>query len=125
MSIEIINYKEINKGALKATCDVKMVKWGNFIIRGLAIFEKDGSRWVSFPSKEYEKDGKKKWFPHCYFETDNMAEIFRKQFFLVFDKHVNEQIPLNPVQTQVEEKIKPKEKSSSQIAIDDLGLPPF
>jgi len=87
MPLEIQNYKHLGKGYLQGTCDIKIPLWGNFIIYGISIFEKDGKKWISFPSREYEKEGQKKWFQHCRFESENMSEAFRNEFFKELDKY--------------------------------------
>lgn len=93
MPLEIQNYKAVGKGCLLAQCDIKMPIWGNFIIYGISIFEKDGKRWISFPSREYEKEGQKKYFQHCRFEAENMTEAFRKEFFKELDRYLKSSNP--------------------------------
>ena len=88
MPLEILKYIPLDKaGCKKAICDIKMLMWGPFIIHGISIFEKDGKRWITFPSDEYEKEGKKKWSQKCHFETENMTEAFRKEFFKELEKY--------------------------------------
>lgn len=86
MSIEILNFKSINKGHILGTCDIRLPKWGNFMIYKLTIFEKNENRWVSFPSEKFIKDGQKYYIALCRFESPNLMEIFRKNFFIAFDK---------------------------------------
>lgn len=77
--MEILFVKDINKGALKCTVDVKIPQWGNFIIRRIKVFEKGGDSWVSLPSEEYEKDGQKKYFALNTFEDMEMSKKFESQ----------------------------------------------
>ena len=112
MPIEIQNYKEVNTGYKKGTCNIKMPLWGNFIIYGISIFEKEGKRWISFPSQKSEKDGVEKWFQHCRFENENMTEAFRKEFFKEFEKY---QKANNPSVFDMPEKQTPNLKSSPGI----------
>lgn len=86
--MEITEFKPLNKGFLEAQVSLKIPKWGNFFIKGVKVFEKEGSRWITFPSHEYEKDGKKKFYPYCGFETNEMLEAFRSQFFKVYDEYL-------------------------------------
>ncbi len=88
--MEIIKFKPIDKGFLKAEIDVKLPKWGNFIIRKIKVFEKDGGKWLSFPSEEYEKDGKKQYYQLCLFEDKAMLEMFHKHFFMAFEKYLDD-----------------------------------
>ena len=85
--IEITEFKALNKPALKAQVSIKMPKWGGFIIEQITVFEKDGARWISFPSKEYEKDGKKKYFQYNRFDTPEMSDTFRVHFFNAYDEY--------------------------------------
>jgi len=57
--MDIINYKEINKGCLQAKFDVSIPEWG-LTLRELTLFSKDGKQWLGMPSRQYEKDGQKK-----------------------------------------------------------------
>ena len=112
MPLEIQNYKDVKKGCLLGTCDIKLPLWGNFIIYGITIWEKDNKRWISFPSKEYEKEGQKKYFQHCRFENENMTEAFRKEFFKELEKY---QKANNPSVFDMPEKQTPNPKSSPGI----------
>lgn len=78
--IEIQNYKPVNKGVVIATFNAKIQKWGDFIIRDLTLFEKNGSRWVSMPSKQYTNQaGEKKYFSYCLFENPDVAKKFNEK----------------------------------------------
>jgi DNA-binding cell septation regulator SpoVG len=77
--IEVIRYKPVNKGALQAMIEIKVEKWGGFIIRDIAYFEKGSERWVSMPSKSYEKDGQKKYFPYMAFNDQKMDQAFKNK----------------------------------------------
>lgn len=98
--LEISKVQMINKGHLVAKCDVRIPTW-KFTIHGVTIFEKNGSRWVSMPSQQYEKDGQKKFFPHCRFDDMDILEKFQAEVKKLFEAWLstNAQIP------KVEEKI--------------------
>lgn len=86
--MHIVDFKPLNKGALTSQVSLKIPKWGNFIIKGIKVFEKEGSRWIAFPAFEYEKDGKKQFYSHCAFESKDMMEAFRTQFFKAYDEYL-------------------------------------
>lgn len=86
--IEIIEYKPINQPSLKAQVSIRLPKWGGFIIKRIKVFQKDNSRWLTLPSEEYERDGKKKFFPVNEFDNPEMMEAFRKSFFSELDKYL-------------------------------------
>lgn len=57
--MKVINFKALEKGSLRGFFDVVIEEWGMTI--SCSFFEKDGKRWVSLPTREYEKDGSKKY----------------------------------------------------------------
>lgn len=57
--MKIINFKSIEKGYLRGFFDVIIEEWGMTI--ACSYFDKDGKKWVNLPSREYEKDGQKKY----------------------------------------------------------------
>ena len=102
--IEVIKHKTIENSSLKAVFDIKIPKWGNFIIRELKLFEKDGNFWVSFPSKEYEKDGKKKYYELNCFEDIETKSKFEKQIIEAINSHVP-----TSLETQTSKKYNPQD----------------
>jgi hypothetical protein len=74
---EVTQYKEINKGSLKGTFNLKIPKWGNFIIRDMLYFKNDKNRWLSFPGKEYVKDDQKKYYQYNVFEDPETDKAFK------------------------------------------------
>jgi hypothetical protein len=59
--MEVSNWKPINKGFLKGSFDVTINQYGITIV-DCALFEKDGKRWVNFPSRKYTSGGEEKHF---------------------------------------------------------------
>lgn len=86
--IEITHYKSINKNSLIATFSVKMQKWGNFQIRDCTLFQKGSQRWMSYPSRKYNADGKDKYFAFCGFEDRETNEAFQKKVLDAVDKYL-------------------------------------
>lgn len=68
MTLEIQNFKQINKGALKASFEVHIPEW-DLTIKNMCYFGKDdGSVWVTYPSREVTNhEGKKKYYPQIVF----------------------------------------------------------
>jgi DNA-binding cell septation regulator SpoVG len=87
--IEITEFKSIDKGSLKSQVSIKVPKWGGFIIKRINVFENNEKRWFSFPSQEFEKDGKKMYFKYNDFDTPEMNDAFRVQFFKAYDEYKN------------------------------------
>jgi len=86
--IEIIKFQSVQKGTLQAQVDIKLEKWGNFIIRKIKVFEKETNRWISFPSEEFVKDDKKQFYSLCTFEKSSTMDLFHKKFFESYDKYL-------------------------------------
>ena len=57
--MKIINFKPMEKGYLRGFFDVVIEEWG--MTMAFSFFNKDGKKWVGLPSREYEKDGQKKY----------------------------------------------------------------
>ncbi len=87
-SIEITFYKASDHQYRKGSFNIKVPKWGNFIIRELSYFQKDKQRWVAFPSRSYEKDGKKKYFSFNGFEDTAMTKSFQEKILEALDKYL-------------------------------------
>ena len=75
-SIECIYYKELNKNALVGYCSIFHHDW-KIEIYNIAIFNKNGKSWISFPSQAKElEDGTKKYYPHIRFKTPEESNKF-------------------------------------------------
>jgi hypothetical protein len=68
---------------------IKVPKWGSLIIRDLCLFQKGGQKWISFPSRPYEEDGKKKYFHYLQFEDANMMSDFQKKILQALDEYLS------------------------------------
>jgi len=73
--MEISNLRKINKGSLIASFDVVFPKWAQFTIHDCKLFEKEGKRWISFPSIPFEKDGKTMYKKTISFEEEAYKKI--------------------------------------------------
>ncbi|MDP4120525.1 MAG: hypothetical protein Q8876_05665 [Bacillota bacterium] len=87
--IEILDFKEINKGAIFGTVNVRITKWGLTINKCL-IFQKEGRKWLSLPQETFEKDGKKNYFPLVKFDDRETSERFGRQVLEAVEKLINE-----------------------------------
>lgn len=103
--MEITKYRELNKGNLLGFASVKISKWG-FYINDLAIFSKNGNRWINFPSRSYESPEGTKYASYCGFEEKEMKSSFDSKFFECLDKYLQDQPS--------------KEESSSNFKPDDM-----
>jgi len=90
-NMEISNLKRIDKNSLVATFDLTITKWGNFIIRNMTLFEKGSQRWIGFPSRKYEEDGKPKYFIYNGFKDRNIQDAFQKQVLKLLEPELAKQ----------------------------------
>lgn len=93
--MNIINFKEINKGYLKARFDVEIQEWG-VTIRSCSLFDKEGKKWICLPSQQYKgKDGSNKHFDYVVFEKDKknrfQTACIEKINKREFQTHINNQ----------------------------------
>lgn len=104
--IEITHFKPVNKGYVVGTFSIRVPKWGNFCIRELTYFKKNENRWISFPSRQYEKNGEKKYFSFCAFEEPAINKSFQDKLLKCLDEYIsknNLDQPENKIQSINEE----------------------
>jgi len=88
--IECVEFKPVDNGVFRGVAKIKVKKWG-VIISGCALFEKNGHRWISFPSEAYQSDdGKKRYYPFIRFEDKTLMDIFSKEAVSAIDKYNEE-----------------------------------
>lgn len=87
--ITCTKYRFLGKGALVANVNILVPKWG-LEINDLTIWSKEGRKWVSFPSRQYEKDGEKKYAPYLRFEKKEHMDAFAKKVMDAADKWCSE-----------------------------------
>lgn len=87
--IECTNFKSINQGNCIGFADIYIDKWGIEIF-GISLYQKEGHRWINFPSKMYEKDGEKKWLPYFRFKDRSVYDQFCTAVKKAIDKKAQE-----------------------------------
>jgi len=68
-------------------------EWGGLIIRDITLFQKDGRRWLSFPSRAYEKDGKTEYFQYVRFEDKIKHEGWQQKALKALEEYANQPHP--------------------------------
>lgn len=78
IKVEIGNYREVNKGALKAFFTLVIYPTGQ-TIRDCRYFLKDDGRWFSLPQKEIKKpDGQKsEYIPLITFQNKEYSDALK------------------------------------------------
>ncbi len=89
--MEILNYKSVNQGALIASFDLCVKKWGDLVIKDIKLFRKDARKWISFPSDKVEVLGETKYFPKLYFKDKNMMGSFTQKVLDAVDEFAKKQ----------------------------------
>jgi hypothetical protein len=74
--IECVKYHAINKGSVLGSANIYIPKWGIEIFN-ITLFQKDGKRWISLPSKDtLAPDGTRKFFPYFRFKNPEHFNAF-------------------------------------------------
>jgi hypothetical protein len=96
--IKILKYTQLDKGSVIGTLDLQMVKWGGFIIYGCTLFQKNGHKWLGFPSKKIEvAGGEIRYLPHVRFESREMQDKFGVAVLAALDAWLEAgNVPLKP-----------------------------
>jgi hypothetical protein len=78
MTFTVANANPMRKGTLIGFFDLEMPS--GLIVRGAMLFEKNGKRWIGFPSKEWVKsDGTKGYMPLLEFADRSISDKFQAQ----------------------------------------------
>ncbi len=93
--MRVLDYKQINKGALLGSMSMLFEEWGGLIIRDITLFQKDGKRWLSFPARAYEKDGKTEYFQYVRFEDKTKHEQWQQKALKALEEFANEPKAIN------------------------------
>ena len=109
MSIECLDYRAHESGALKGFANFYVPKMG-IEIYGCGLFQKNGRRWLSLPSREGEQDGEKKYFQIMRFREKSHAEAFLKACMTALDEWIQQNAP-------------PQQEYENEVDIPDEGLP--
>ena len=78
--MEVINVKEINKGALVKSFDLKLENYG-MTIRDCLLMNGKNGKWIKMPSRMYEKDGEKKYYDYVIWDKERKAKLDEEIIF--------------------------------------------
>lgn len=85
--IKILRFILLDKPSHIGMIDIQVQKWGNFIIYGCGVFQKNGHRWISFPSKKIEvPSGEVRYLPYNRFEDRAMQDKFGTAVIAALDQ---------------------------------------
>ncbi len=83
--IEILHYEAQDNGSFRGTINIKMHKWGGFVLEGIALMQKGTARWIKAPHKKIELSGEVKWVPIFYFESSEINKKFSEEVWKAFE----------------------------------------
>jgi len=83
--VKILSFRKFEKNTLRGFLEVELPS--GMCIRDLTLHEKNGSRWIGYPSKPYEKDGKQSWVNQIWFEDKEIHKKFQDQILSAFDRY--------------------------------------
>ncbi len=100
--MKIENYRPIGKGSIIASFDLEIPKMG-IKICNMTLFQKDSRKWVSFPSRQYEKDGVKKYSSYIYFLNKDHQDPFNRMVLLAIEEQVktSQELPPNDETSEI------------------------
>ena len=96
--MEVKNVKILNKLPTIASFDIHV---HGLILRELRLMETHGKTWIAFPSRQYEAEGKKKYFAYIGVETPK-KDAFEKKVIELLASFLS-QAPKQPTFTKDEE----------------------
>lgn len=94
--VECIKYTPINKKSCLGIANIFVEKWG-IEINSITLHQKEGRRWINFPSRMYEdKETKeKKYMPYFKFRDKELFVKFSEEVKKAIDKKCEEDQPHN------------------------------
>ena len=107
--IECTNYRAINKANLLGYATIRVPKW-KCSFKNIAYCQKEGARWISFPTKTFMKDGKECRYSEVRLDEDiykPFCEAAKKAIEAFISKDTQESI--EDVQASIENKLDEQE----------------
>ena len=87
-SFTIREWKPFERNSLRGFLSIELRS--GMILHGCTLHEKNGSRWVGLPAKEYTKEGERAWVPLVEFASKEVRQAFQEQALAAFDAYMGE-----------------------------------
>ena len=81
-------WKSFEKNTLRGFLSVELPS--GMILHDCTIHQKNGSRWIGLPARQYEKGGTKTWAPLIEFASKEAREKFQAAALAAFDAYMAE-----------------------------------
>jgi hypothetical protein len=85
-AIRILEWKPYEKNTLKGFLSVELAS--GLVLHSLMLHEKNGSRWIGFPAREWVHEGIKQFARFIEFRDRAAADRFRDQVLDALDVHL-------------------------------------
>lgn len=86
-SFVVREFKPYSKNSLVAFVSLEMPS--GLVIHNITLHEKNGSRWVSMPAREYQqKDSERTWMPLIEFADRDCRESFQQRALEAIDAYL-------------------------------------
>jgi hypothetical protein len=100
--IEIVHFRKFEKNTLQGFLEVKLPTSG-IIVRDIAVHWKNDNRWLSMPSRSYQKqDGETAFVPLVAFSDKKRWYRFQNLTFAALDEYISKQQPPEPEKLETE-----------------------
>jgi hypothetical protein len=85
----VLDWKSIAKGSLRGAFSIELGT--GLIIKNCTVFESGGQRWISLPSRQYQKpDGRKGYSAYVDFKSKALKDKFQQQALAAVDRFLRE-----------------------------------
>ena len=92
MEIECLAFRSMPKGLLLGFAKIYVAEWG-IEINYVTLFQKNDTRWIGLPSREYQdpRSGEKKYSPYVRFRDKYQSDLFSKAVLDSIDRFLCDQ----------------------------------
>lgn len=103
--MKILKYKQVNSGSLTGVLNLDDPA-SPYIVNDIKVFQKGDGRWIQMPSKEYEVNGERRFFPYNHFRSREEKDQYTRRVLDALDEYCK----ANP----------PQEEPKQQMSFDEV-----
>jgi len=86
LRVEVLAFKPHVKNTMRGWVDLALPAVGLKLL-GCTLHEKNGSRWIGLPAREYQDNGVRKWSPIVETVSKEAREALQKAALAALDAH--------------------------------------
>ncbi len=100
--VEIVNYEPVNKNKTIGYVDIKIpiLKPTTLLFRRIAHLQSGDKKWFNFPGKEYESEGKKKFYQQVALINRSHSDEFNRSVLAALSNFFDKNPTLSPYQKE-------------------------